>query len=266
MVGDEALSKRPIAIFARDTSLYLYIIVYKMRLHSSLLRRWSLTLIAITGMTCALSAQTDGDRMQVDRPDHSQGTSVLSPRSLQVEWGVGGDSGAHNMDLMLRYGLIPDLELRLGGQFLRPHHGAVQFSTLTLSSKLALFSGEGWIPAMTLVGDLNYAPQEEERRLTGDLTLAFEQELISGLSLTYNIGSAEGMRRLALTAELGYDFSDRLSSFVEYYGVLGPAEHGWDLGLSYALTKDLLIDLSCGRTYYQSGGVSYAALGASVRL
>jgi len=87
-----------------------------MRLHSSLLRRWSLTLIAITGVTCALSAQTDDDRMQVDRPDQSQGTSVLTPRRLQVEWGVGGDSGAHNMELMLRYGLIPDLELRLGGQ------------------------------------------------------------------------------------------------------------------------------------------------------
>lgn len=236
-----------------------------MRLHSSLLRRWSLTLIAITGMTCALSAQTD-DRMQVDRPDQSQGTSVLAPRRLQVEWGVGGDSGAHNMELMLRYGLIPDLELRLGGQLERPHHGAVQFSTLTFSSKLSLFSGEGWIPAMALVGDLNYAPQEERRRLTGDLTLAFEQELTSGFSLTYNIGSAEGMRRLAVTAELGYDFSDRLSSFVEYYGIFGPAVHGCDLGLSYALTKDLLIDLSCGRTYYHSGGVSYAALGASFRL
>lgn len=70
--------------------------------------------MAITGMTCALSAQTDDDRMQVDRPDQSQGTSVLTPRRLQVEWGVGGDSGAHNMELMLRYGLIPDLELRLG--------------------------------------------------------------------------------------------------------------------------------------------------------
>ena len=73
------------------------------------------------------------------------------------------------------------------------------------------------------------------------------------------------MRRLAVTAELGYDFSDRLSSFVEYYGVFGPAVHGCDLGLSYALTNDLFIDLSCGRTYYQSGGVTYAALGASFR-
>ena len=190
-----------------------------MRLHSSLLRRWSLTLIAITGVTCALSAQTDDDRMQVDRPDQSQGTSVLAPRRLQLEWGVGGDSGA---------------QLRLGGQLERPHHGAVQFSTLTFSSKLSLFSGEGWIPAMALVGDLNYTPQEERRRLTGDLTLAFEQELTSGFYLTYNIGSAEGMRRLAVTAELGYDFSDRLSSFVEYYGVFGPAVHGCDLGLSYA--------------------------------
>ncbi|MBF1316702.1 MAG: hypothetical protein HXN03_02575, partial [Porphyromonadaceae bacterium] len=56
------------------------------------------------------------------------------------------------------------------------------------------------------------------------------------------------------------------SSFVEYYGVFGPAEHGCDLGLSYAVTKDFLIDLSCGRTFFASGAVNYASLGATYRL
>ena len=71
------------------------------------------------------------------------------------------------------------------------------------------------------------------------------------------------MRRLSLTAELGYNFTDRLSSFVEYYGVFGPAEHGCDLGLSYAVTEDFLVDLSCGRTFFASGAVNYASLGAT---
>ena len=223
------------------------------------LRRWSLSLLTCSLLAGSLSAQTDNE-VQPDRPDHSEGTSVLSPRRLQIEWGIGASSGAHNMGLMLRYGLVPDLELRLEGLLQRPYRGAVQVSDLTL------FSGDGWIPAMTLVGYLNYAPLEEARRVTGDLTLALEQELVSGLSLTCNIGSAEGMRRLSLTAELGYNFTDRLSSFVEYYGVFGPAEHGCDLGLIYAVTKDFLVDLSCGRTFFASGAVNYASLGATYRL
>ena len=146
------------------------------------LRRWSLSLLTCSLLAGSLSAQTDNE-VQPDRPDQSEGTSVLSPRSLQIEWGIGASSGYHNMGLMLRYGLVPDLELRLEGLLQRPHRGAIQVSDLTLSSKLALFSGDGWIPAMTLVGYLNYAPQEEARRVTGDLTLALEQELYRAFPL-----------------------------------------------------------------------------------
>ena len=245
--------------------MLIHYYLHNMRYLYTSLRRWSLSLLTCSLLAGSLSAQTDNE-VQPDRPDHSEGTSVLSPRRLQIEWGIGASSGHHNMGLMLRYGLVPDLELRLEGLLQRPHHGAIQVSDLTLSSKLALFSGDGWIPAMTLVGYLNYAPHEETRRVTGDLTLALERELISGLSLTCNIGSAEGMRRLSLTAELGYNFTDRLSSFVEYYGVFGPTEHGCDLGLSYAVTKDFLVDLSCGRTFFASGAVTYASLGATYRL
>ena len=245
--------------------MLIHYYLYDMRYLYTSLRRWSLFLLTCSLLAGSLSAQTDNE-VQPDRPDQSEGTSVLSPRRLQIEWGVGASSGHHNMGLMLCYGLVPDLELRLEGLLQRPYRGAVQVSDLTLSSKLALFSGDGWIPAMTLVGYLNYAPHEETRRVTGDLTLALERELISGLSLTCNIGSAEGMRRLSLTAELGYSFTDRLSSFVEYYGVFGPAEHGCDLGLSYAVTKDFLVDLSCGRTFFASGAVNYASLGATYRL
>ena len=245
--------------------MLIHYYLHDMRYLYTSLRRWSLSLLTCSLLAGSLSAQTDNE-VQPDRPDHSEGTSVLSPRRLQIEWGIGASSGAHNMGLMLRYGLVPDLELRLEGLLQRPHRGSVQVSDLTLSSKLALFSGDGWVPAMTLVGYLNYAPHEETRSVTGDLTLALEQELVSGLSLTCNIGSAEGMRRLSLTAELGYNFTDRLSSFVEYYGVFSPAEHGCDLGLIYAVTKDFLVDLSCGRTFFASGAVNYASLGATYRL
>lgn len=170
------------------------------------------------------------------------------------------------MGLMLRYGLIPDLELRIEGLLQHPHSKPTQLTDLTLSSKLSLFSGEGWIPAMTLVGYLNYAPQETPHRLTGDLLLALEQELTSDLTFTCNVGSSEGMQHLLLTAELGYAFNERFSSFIEYYGNFSPTEHGCDLGLSYSVTPNFIIDLSAGRTFATQGGMNYASLGASYRL
>ncbi len=237
-----------------------------MSLRFTTLRRWSLALLAITCLGSTLAAQTHIDELQPDRPDHSEGTSVLAPRRFQVEWGAGITSVGHNVGLMLRYGLIPDLELRIEGLLQRPYHSVLQLTDLTLSSKLSLFSGEGWIPSMTLVGYLNYAPQEIPHRLTGDLLLALEQELTSDLTFTCNVGSSDGMQRLLLTAELGYAFNERVSSFIEYYGNFSPTEHGCDLGISYALTQRLLLDLSCGRTFAPTGALNYATIGASYRL
>ena len=237
-----------------------------MSLRFTTLRRWSLTLLAITCLGSTLAAQTHIDELQPDRPDHSEGTSVLAPRRFQVEWGAGITSVGHNVGLMLRYGLIPDLELRIEGLLQHPQSKPTQLTDLTLSSKISLFSGEGWIPSMTLVGYLNYAPQEIPHRLTGDLLLALEQELTSDLTFTCNVGSSDGMQRLLLTAELGYAFNEHVSSFIEYYGSFSPTEHGCDLGISYALTQRLLLDLSCGRTFAPTGALNYATIGASYRL
>ena len=237
-----------------------------MSLRFTTLRRWSLALLAITCLGSTLAAQTHIDELQPDRPDHSEGTSILAPRRFQVEWGAGLTSIGHNVGLMLRYGLIPDLELRIEGLLQHPHSKPTQLTDLTLSSTLALFSGEGWIPSMTLVGYLNYAPQEIPHRLTGDLLLALEQELTSDLTFTCNVGSSEGMQRLLLTAELGYAFNERVSSFIEYYGNFSPTEHSCDLGISYAVTPSFIIDLSAGRTFAAQRGINYASLGASYRL
>ena len=237
-----------------------------MQLRFTMLRRWSLTLFILISIVCSLSAQTASDEIQPDRPDHSEGTSILAPRHFQIEWGTGISSDQHNMGLMLRYGLTPDWEIRLESLLQHPHREAIQLTDLTLSSKLALFSGEDWVPAMTLIGSLNYTPQESPSRLTEDLLLALEKELTSDLTLTCNIGSSEGMHRLLVTTELGYNFTDRLASFIEYYGNFGPTEHGCDLGLSYAVTPNFVIDLSAGRTFALQGAVNYATIGASYRL
>ena len=97
-------------------------------------------------------AQTFEDYLQPDRPEQSEGVRVTAPGRLQVEWGIGASSHAKMAGLMLRYGIIQDLEVRLEGIMRKRGGDTPRFTNLNLSSKLNLFSGEGLIPAMTLVG------------------------------------------------------------------------------------------------------------------
>ena len=114
--------------------------------------RWLSTIVLGCITLVELNAQ-QSERIDPDRPDQSEGVGILPPRHLQVEWGFGIASGRRlTSELMLRYGLVKDWELRLEGATNHVRGGQWTFDDVTLSSKLGLFSGERWIPKMTLVG------------------------------------------------------------------------------------------------------------------
>ena len=169
---------------------------------------------------------------------------------------------------MLRYGLVKDWELRLEGATNHVRGGQWTFDDVTLSSKLGLFSGERWIPKMTLVGYLNYS-WAETKKWTPDLCLAFENELTRDIALVYNVASRDGFRSALLTAELYCNLIGDLNGFIEYYGTFTSSSspvHGMDFGLNYAISRKVQLDASCGRTFLPQGGLSYASLGASILL
>ena len=77
--------------------------------------RWLSTIVLVCIMIEGLNAQ-QSERIDPDRPDQSEGVGILPPRHLQVEWGFGIASGKRlTSELMLRYGLVKDWELRLEG-------------------------------------------------------------------------------------------------------------------------------------------------------
>ena len=64
--------------------------------------RWLSTIVLVCIMIEGLNAQ-QSERIDPDRPDQSEGVGILPPRHLQVEWGVGVDSGRRlTSELMLR--------------------------------------------------------------------------------------------------------------------------------------------------------------------
>ena len=214
-------------------------------------------------------AQTFEDYLQPDRPEQSEGVGITAPGRLQVEWGIGASSHAKMAGLMLRYGIIQDLEMRLEGIMRKRGGDTPRFTNLNLSSKLNLFSGEGLIPAMTLVGYLCYAPDFQSRPVTSDLCLAFENAITSQLALTYNLASSDGMRGLFVVTELSYTPSKRWNCFVECYGNFRTyyhPEHGADIGMRYTLSPSLELELCYGRTHSSYDPISYASLGGTWRL
>lgn len=216
-------------------------------------------------LSSPLYAQTEGGYLQPDRPDQSEGVGIIAPRRFQMEWGIGTSTRGQSLGLMLRYGLVKDWELRLEGLWRHELGLRPQLTALGLSSKLSLFSGDGWIPAMTLVGYLYYNP-DDARSITGDLCLALEEPLTEDLSLIANVASADGMRHLFLTGELSYNINERLSCFGEYFGSFTPASppvHGMDAGLAYNLSETFQLDLSGGRTYTPGGALNYIAFGGT---
>lgn len=220
------------------------------------------------GLSSTLYGQIEGGYLQPDRPDQSEGVGTMSPRKLQLEWGLGTSSRGQSLGLMLRYGMVRHWELRLEGLWRHELGNTPRLTLATLSSKLALFSGDGWIPAMTLVGYLAHDP-EDERALIGDLCLALEEGLTDRLSLIANVASADGMRHLFLTGELSYILKERWSCFGEYFASFTRSAspvHGIDAGVAYDVSSSLQLDLSGGVTYTPGGQLTYLAFGGTWRL
>lgn len=228
----------------------------------------SLALFGLLRLSLPLYGQTEGGYLQPDRPDQSEGVGIIRPKGLQLEWGLGTSTRGQSLGLMLRYGVVRDLELRLEGLWRHELGQRPQLTSLGLSSKLALFSGDGWIPAMTLVGYLYHDP-EDDRTVTGDLCLALKEEITDRLDLIANVASADGMRHLFLTGELSYILKERWSCFGEYFASFTHSSspvHGVDAGLAYDLSQSLQVDLSGGVTYTPGGSLTYLAFGGTWKL
>lgn len=224
----------------------------------------------LVGSAQRLSAQTDSGQGYIssDRPDQSEGATIMAPRKIQFEWGGTYRKAGTNLSLMARYGIIKDWEVRLEGVTERLSKDGLKMDEVSLSSKLGLLSEEKWLPAMSLIGYLHYAPRGD-REITSDLTLALEKGLNEHFGLASNIGSSEGFQKVFITGEVTYQPSERIGTFVEYYGSFASGSipvQGFDLGVSYGFSRSFSLDLSYGVTYTSGQTEHYASLGGSIRL
>ena len=226
-----------------------------------------------------------------DRPDATEASSVVPLGSIQVETGAFFTSFEKNgikeevagfNTTLLRYGLLENLELRLGWNYEEGRttvNGIEQditsgLSPLLAGMKVSITEEKGLLPEIALIGHVFLpftASDDYKPETTGaDFRFSLSHTLSEKSSLGYNIGAQWGNDSPEIayiyTIAYGYSVTDKFGFYAELYGDLpenNSANHFWDAGVTYLLTETVQLDATVGTSITEgqdlliSGGVSF---------
>lgn len=229
-----------------------------------------------------------------DRPGAGTSPGLVGKGFLQLEVGAEyGDYDHEAMDshiwtfstLLVRYGMLDNLELRLGWDFRQIEteiNGVIVnnlqsgYTPLLAGLKVGVSKEKGLLPEIGVVGHLflpfSAGSDYKTRNTGGEILLAFSNSLNGKSSLDYVLGvgwggdSAELNYSYALS--YGRSFSKKLGGYLEVYGVFPEHSSGqnlWNIGFTYLINGDLQIDASFG-TGFDTDQRSLVGIGISYRL
>lgn len=237
-----------------------------------------------------------------DRPGQSEAARTVRANVLQLESGAAfsetklfrpayrGYAGRFRESEITynatraRYGLLDNLELRLGLDYVQTKtemNGSTisdesTFSPLILGAKIYVTEEKGLLPEISALGHLNLPFTVEEGlrpdHTSMDFRFMFSHTLSPSSSIGYNLGARVG----GTTTEMEYLYtlyyslalSKKVGSFVELYGFLpedSSAYHSWNAGFTYLFNSDLQGDASVG-TGINSDQSIFFSLGISYRI
>jgi hypothetical protein len=224
-----------------------------------------------------------------DRPDFTDSPVLVPPGSWQLEGGVGfasdDESDAESWSvgqLLLRVGVHERVELRIdAGSWVYvelPGDDADGFADPGLGAKVLLYRGAGARQEqLALIAGTSVPLDDEpigEDEWQPSATLSLGWSLSERWSMTTNLGatraSAGGDRfnQIALSGSLGGTINERLSGFVEVYGLSEESPEGdetayADAGLLYLLRPRLQLDVSLGFGLVDEAADWFVNLGAT---
>jgi hypothetical protein len=229
-----------------------------------------------------------------DRPDQTESPNAMPKGFLQVETGAGfetfEDSNIKTEDFtlnttLIRYGLLDNLELRLGWDFVEGktklngntlNNVASGFSPLLFGFKTGITKEKGVFPEIGFLGHLSLpftASTDYKPETTGvDFRFSFAHTLSEKSGLAYNLGAAWGNdspeAAYVYTLVYGYSITEKLGTYMELYGDFpegNKANHLWDAGFTYLISDNFQLDIS-GGTSITKGQDVMIGTGISFRL
>ena len=245
------------------------------------------------------SADDDQDLINADRPGIADGSTVVGPKTFQLETGIqqefrrSGNVREHTFfaPTLLRFGINSQFEARIeGNTFTRvstivsatPVNRVSGFAPLSLGFKYQFYksNGDHQLSLGTIVRVFPTWGSNEFRtqHATGDIRLAADWQFASKLSLNPNVGIAryeddDGKLFTAglFATTLNYTPTKKLNPFLDV-GIQAPeASAGQtaailDGGLAYIIGQNLQVDASLGtRVHGETGPRPFLAFGISWR-
>lgn len=206
------------------------------------------------------------ESINTDRPDQSDGIYTIPKNTFQLENGITIAKQTVINNLMLRYGLTPSTEIRLllnaGKEF--KNKGLLPIS---LSFKQRIIEQKKIIPAMTLVGYIAFEQLANKdfkgNKLPFEIKMAFENEINNKFSIGYNLGISNQLKNLNLSVSIGYNITDKISTFIEYFSTLSKNgnEHNIDAGIMYVINPKLQVDIAYALPVYGLENKPFGTIG-----
>ncbi|WMJ72981.1 transporter [Cytophagaceae bacterium ABcell3] len=234
-----------------------------------------------------------------DRPHQTETAQIVPSGYFQIEsgfsverdyTGINREYSIGYNDLLLKYGLGHNIDLRVGSSFVNhrmPDLGEniVGLTGILVGGKKMLYSGNGWIPVATLMTELFLPslghPAFRPPFSGGTVRLLFENQITDRIELEYNFGphwtgytpNASYFYAISLT----YQLWRGLSIYGESYGffIEHPVQRRHhqglipdiriDGGFVYLVNDNLQLDIEAGVGLSEISPDGFVALGFSWR-
>ncbi len=258
------------------------------------------SVIIVIGIQTALGQARD---LITDRPDQTESSETLDPGYYQLELGWthrenkdGGtkSEGDSYPETLLRMGILPDLELRLGfsgyqSEKIDDRSGVNNKETgmgdTEIGFKYDLGDERGLIPDTAFLFHLSIPSGDDEfttNRHDPSFRFLFSHTLSDRFSFSYNLGTQwetnedlhgdnNTLAIFQYTTSLGLTLTERLGGFIELFGDIPLNAHGnpansFNGGFTFQIKKNIQFDIAGGVGLSDYADDWFAGVGLSVRL
>ena len=224
--------------------------------------------------------------LQADRPDQTESPYTVPLKHFQAEIGFAlekvnsEDKNYFYPASLWKYGLTQNLEFRLTTELLTNRSGDITtngFNPISIGFKINICKEKGIIPMTSFIGHISIpalgSKYFKSSYMVPGFRFTMQHSLSDWISLGYNLGAewdgetAEPILIYTLTS--GFSFTDKFGGYIEIYGfdpIDHKADHRADLGFTYYITDNILIDVSGGPGLTDNAPDYFFALGFSIRL
>lgn len=214
----------------------------------------------------------EATEMVTDRPDQTESSVTIPPGYVQIETGLtltesGNTHITEGPGTLFRIGVSNRIEARIGfaGWISENANDTNGFGDSELSAKVFLREEKGYFPEVAILAGMSVPTGEDgftSDNVDPGVRLACAHTLSDRLALGYNLaiewitglddmGKKDTLTFLPYTCGIGIGLTDRIGSYVEFFGELpledeGDAAHLFNCGFTYKLMPNIQLDAEGG--------------------